>query len=134
MRLIKMTNPLRDSLIIWKNILIQRNIMKMNMKFQTLKGGIPILDQPLEFTYEAPTSPHEEVLATSPEQEIQLDDVIERLGRLNLEGNEAPPADHNQDHHRRFLNGPQRHLKVSIQMKLERREREVQKDMKMEEK
>ena len=37
-RLIKMTSPLRDSLIIWKNILIQRNILKMNMKFQTFKG------------------------------------------------------------------------------------------------
>ena len=51
------------------------------------------MDQPLEFPYEAPTPPHEEVPATSPRQEIQLDDVIERLGRLNLEGNEAPPAD-----------------------------------------
>ena len=59
-------------------------------EIQNLEGGIPILDQPLEFPYEAPTPPHEEVLATSPKQEIQLDDVIERLGRLKLEGNEAP--------------------------------------------
>ena len=47
----------------------------------------------MEFPYEAPTPSHEEVPATSPKQEIQLDDVIERLGRLNLEGNEAPLAD-----------------------------------------
>ena len=47
----------------------------------------------MEFPYESPTPPHEEVPATSPKQDIQLDDVIERLGRLNLEGNEAPPAD-----------------------------------------
>ena len=39
LKLIKMTSPLRDSLIIWKIILIQRTIMKMNMRFQTLKGG-----------------------------------------------------------------------------------------------
>ena len=47
------------------------------------EGGIPILDQPLEFSYKAPTPPHEEVPATSPDQEIQLDDVIERIERLN---------------------------------------------------
>ena len=47
----------------------------------------------MEFPYEAPTPPHEEVPATSPKQEIQLDDVIERIGRLNLEGNEEPPGD-----------------------------------------
>ena len=47
----------------------------------------------MEFPYEAPTPPHDEVPATSPKQEIQLDDVIERLGRLKLEGNEAPPSD-----------------------------------------
>ena len=79
-----MTSPLRDSLIIWKIILIQRTIMKMNMKFQIFEGGIPILDQPLEFPYEAPTPPHEEVPATSLEQEVQLDDVIERIERLPI--------------------------------------------------
>ena len=47
----------------------------------------------MEFPYEAPTSPHEEVPATSPKQEIQLDDVIERIGRLNLEESEAPATD-----------------------------------------
>ena len=49
-----------------------------------LEGGIPILDQPLEFPYEAPTPPHEEVSATSPQQEIRLDDVIERIERLSI--------------------------------------------------
>jgi len=86
----------------------------------------------LEFPYEAPTPPHEEVPATSPEQEVQLDDLIERIGRLSSMMKHHQLI--NQDHHGRFLNGPQRHLKVSIRMKLERREREVQKDMKMEEK
>ena len=47
-----------------------------------LEGGIPILNQPLEFPYEAPTPVHEEVPATSLEQEVQLDDVIERIERL----------------------------------------------------
>src|SRR5713101_8068107 len=96
LKLIKMTSPLRDSLIIWKIILIQRNIMKMNMKFQTLKGGFLFW--------------------------INLWNFHMKLHQLI-----------NQDHHGRFLNGPQRHLKVSIQMKLERWEREVRKDMKMEE-
>ena len=41
------------------------------------------MDQTLEFPYEAPTPPHEEVPATSLEQEVQLDDVIERIERLN---------------------------------------------------
>ena len=55
-----------------------------------------MLDQSMEFPFEAPTPSHEEtheeeVIATS--QETQLDDVIERIRRLNLEENEAPPAD-----------------------------------------
>ena len=61
-----------------------------------LEGGILILDQDqsLEFPLEAPTPPREE----SHEEEVpatstELDDVIERIGRLNLEENEAPPAD-----------------------------------------
>ena len=57
-----------------------------------LEGGIPILYQPLEFPYEAPTPPHEEVPATSLEQEVQLDDVIERIEILSI-NDEAPPAD-----------------------------------------
>ena len=77
LKLIKMTSPLRDSLIIWKIILIQRHILKNEYEIPNLKGGIPILDQPLEFPYEASTPSHEEVPTTSPDQEIQLDDVIE---------------------------------------------------------
>ena len=50
------------------------------------------MDQPLEFPYEAPTPPHEELPATSPQQEIQLDDVLERIGRLSI-NDEAPPSD-----------------------------------------
>ena len=60
-----MTNPLRENLIIWKNILIQRH-SKNEYEIPNLEGGIPILDQPLEFPYESPTPPHEEVPATSP--------------------------------------------------------------------
>ena len=46
----------------------------------------------MEFPYEAPTPPHEEVPTTSPDQEIQLDDVIERIERISI-NDEAPPAD-----------------------------------------
>ena len=46
----------------------------------------------MEFPYEEPTPPHEEVTATSPEQEVQLDDVIERIRRLSI-NDEAPPSD-----------------------------------------
>ena len=50
------------------------------------------MDQPLEFPYEAPTPSHEEVPATSPDQEIQLDDVIKRIERISI-NDEAPLAD-----------------------------------------
>jgi hypothetical protein len=43
------------------------------------------LDQSLESPFEAPSPPHEEVPATSLEQEDCLDDVIERIERLNLD-------------------------------------------------
>ena len=66
---------------------------KNEYEIPNLEGGIPIMDQPLEFPYEAPTRPDEEVPATSPKQDIQPDDVIERIGRISLEENEAPPAD-----------------------------------------
>jgi transposase InsO family protein len=55
-----------------------------------LEGGIPILDQSLESPFEAPSPPHEEVPATSSEHEVHLDDVIERIERLNLDGNATP--------------------------------------------
>jgi hypothetical protein len=55
-----------------------------------LEGGIPILDQSLESPFEAPSPPLEEVLATSSEHEVRLDDVIERIERLNLDENATP--------------------------------------------
>jgi hypothetical protein len=44
-----------------------------------IEGGIPILRQSLESLFEAPSSPHEEVPATSSEPEVHLDDVIKRI-------------------------------------------------------
>jgi hypothetical protein len=55
-----------------------------------LEGGIPILDQSLESPFEVPSPPHEKDLATSLEQGVQLDNVAERIERLNLDGNAAP--------------------------------------------
>jgi transposase InsO family protein/adenylate kinase family enzyme len=55
-----------------------------------LEGGIPILGQSLESPFEAPSSPHEEVPATSSEPEVQLDDVIERIEKLRLDENSTP--------------------------------------------
>jgi hypothetical protein len=60
------------------------------MRFHILKGAIPILDQSLKPPFEAPSPPHEEVPTTSLEQEVHLDDVIERIETLNLDGNAAP--------------------------------------------
>jgi hypothetical protein len=54
-----------------------------------LEGGIPILDQSLESPFEEPSPPHE-VLATSLELEVHLDDVIERIERLSLDENSTP--------------------------------------------
>ena len=61
-----------------------------------LEGGILILDQDqsLEFPFEAPTPPHEETHEEEvPNTSPKLDDVIDGIGRLNLEENEAPPTD-----------------------------------------
>jgi hypothetical protein len=55
-----------------------------------LEGGIPILDQSMESPFEAPFPPREEVLATSSELEVHLNDVIERIERLSLDENSAP--------------------------------------------
>jgi hypothetical protein len=49
-----------------------------------LEGGIPFLGQSLESPFEAPSSPHEEVPATSSELEDHLDDVIKRTEKLRL--------------------------------------------------
>ena len=65
---------------------------KADNEIPHLEGRIPILDQDqyLEFPFEAPTPPHEE---EDPTTSLELDDVIERIERLNLEENEAPPVD-----------------------------------------
>ena len=72
--------------------------MKLIIKIPHLEGGIPILDQTLEFPFEGQTPLHEEthekeVPPTSPKQKVQVDDVIEMIQRMNLEGNEEPPVD-----------------------------------------
>jgi hypothetical protein len=55
-----------------------------------LEGGIPILGQSLESPFEAPSSPHEEVLATLSKLEVHLDDVIKRIEKLRLDDNSTP--------------------------------------------
>jgi hypothetical protein len=48
-----------------------------------IEGGIPILDKYLEYPFEAPSHLQEEVLATSYEPKVHLDDAIERIeGRV----------------------------------------------------
>jgi hypothetical protein len=59
-------------------------------EIQHLEGRIPILDQPLESPFEVPSPPHEEDPTTSSKQGVQLHDVIERIERLNLDGNATP--------------------------------------------
>jgi hypothetical protein len=48
---------------------------------------MPILGQSLESPIEAPSTPHEEVVATSSEPEVHLDDVIERIEKMKLDEN-----------------------------------------------
>ena len=55
------------------------------------------MDKYLEYPFASLSPPHEYVLATSQEHEVQLDDVIERIRILNLEENEVPLA--NQPRH-----------------------------------
>jgi hypothetical protein len=55
-----------------------------------LEGGIPILGQSLEYSFEAPSSPHEEVPTTSSKPKVHLDDVNERSENLRLDENLAP--------------------------------------------
>ena len=57
------------------------------MKFQTWKGGFLFWINLWNFHIL-----HEEVPTTSLEQEVQLDDVIERIERLSI-NDEAPPGD-----------------------------------------
>ena len=58
-----------------------------------LEVGSHILVQSLESPFATPSPPHKNVHATSPKWEVQLDDVIDRLGRFNLEENESPPVE-----------------------------------------
>ena len=52
-------------------------------------------EQSLDFPFEAPIPPHEETHKEEvPTTSLELDDDIERIGRLNLEENEASPAYH----------------------------------------
>jgi hypothetical protein len=55
-----------------------------------LEGGVLILDQCLESPFEVPSPRHVEDPTTSSKQEVQLDDVLERIERLNLDGNATP--------------------------------------------
>jgi hypothetical protein len=48
------------------------------------------LDQSLESSFEVPSPPHVEYLSTSSKYEFQLDDVIERIERMNFDGNATP--------------------------------------------
>jgi len=52
-----------------------------------LEAHIPILDQYLEYPFESPYPPYEEVLTTSWEPKIHLDDVIERIENIILDEN-----------------------------------------------
>jgi hypothetical protein len=55
-----------------------------------IEGGIPILGETLESPFEAPSSPHEEVLSTSSKHELQLDDIIQKFEKPMLDENLAP--------------------------------------------
>jgi hypothetical protein len=57
-----------------------------------IEGGIPILGQSMysPFSFEALSSPHEEVLATSSEPKFHLDNVIERFQKPSLDENSTP--------------------------------------------
>ena len=59
--------------------------MKFIMIFHILTEGIPILDQYIESPFATTYPPNKEVPDTSPEEESQLDDVVGRIGILNLE-------------------------------------------------
>jgi hypothetical protein len=48
------------------------------------------LCQSLEYPFEAPSSPHEEVPTTSSKPEDHLDDVIKRIEKLRLDENSTP--------------------------------------------
>jgi len=64
---------------------------------------IPILDQSLDSPFEVPSPPHEGYLAISSEHGVQLDGVIERIERINLDGHVVPYQSMEKlDHHKKF--------------------------------
>jgi hypothetical protein len=67
-----------------------KTYQKYDDEIPHLEWGISIMDQSLESSFEAPSSPHEEFLATSSKSEVHLDDVIERIEKLNLDDNSIP--------------------------------------------
>jgi hypothetical protein len=79
-----------------------------------IEGGVPILNQSLEFPFEVPSSPHEEDPSTSSEQGVNLDDVIERIERLKLDGNPIPSQ--SVDKLRRSQKGPSKWLLKTLEI------------------
>ena len=79
-------------MIVWINFTHVKTYHEFDNDIPHLKRGIPILDQYLESPFVTPYIPHENIPATSLEHEVQLDDVIERIGILSLEENETPPT------------------------------------------
>eukprot|EP00253_Pinus_taeda_P036284 PITA_36284 len=62
-------------------ILLEEQVIEEEEEEEISKaGGIPILDQSVECSYEALSSPHE-----TPTIDDTLSDVIDRIGRLNLD-------------------------------------------------
>ena len=57
-----------------------KSFQEFDNQIPHLEGRIPILDQPVECSSEALSSPHE-----TPTMDDTLSDVIDRIGRLNLE-------------------------------------------------
>eukprot|EP00253_Pinus_taeda_P020084 PITA_20084 len=56
-----------------------KSFQEFDNQIPHLEGGIPILDQSMESSYEALSPPH------TPTSDDTLSDVIERIGRLNLD-------------------------------------------------
>jgi adenylate kinase family enzyme len=92
-----------------------------------IEGGNPILGKYLEYPFEAPPSPHEEVHATSSEPKVHLDGVIKRfknrgLMRTRHHLNQLRKLDHLINIHQ---NGSQNHLKVFILMRSKDRNQNI---------
>ena len=57
-----------------------KSFQKFDNQIPCLEGGVPILDQLVESSFEALSPPHE-----TPPTDDTLSDVIDRIGRLNLD-------------------------------------------------